>query len=75
MDPILILLIFLIAATISLLAIKKQRKKRNARFNRVRHYNPHKNYLDQVKAATKKRFEEEAAQQSYKNNIKKDYLG
>jgi hypothetical protein len=71
----LILLIFLIIAIVSLVAIKKQQKKRDARLNHEKHYNPNKDYLDDVKAATKKCFEEEAEQQSYKNNIKKDYLG
>lgn len=71
----LILLIFLIITIVSLMIIKKRQKKKLTRLNRVKHYNPHKDYLDDVKAATKKRFEEEAAQQTYKNNIKKDYLG
>ncbi len=70
----LILLLFLIIAIISLVAIKRQQKKNNARFNRTKHYNPHTNYLNKIKEATKKRFEEEAEQQVYKNNIKKDYL-
>ncbi len=69
------LLIFLIIAIVSLVSIKKQQKKKDARLDRTKHYNPHKDYLDDAKAATKKRFEEEAAQQAYKNNIKKDYLG
>lgn len=70
----LILVLALIVGVLSLAAIKKQERNRANRFNKRGHYNAHKDYLDDVKKATKKRFEEEQSQQEYKNNIKRNYL-
>jgi len=67
----LLLIIVLILTLISLALIKKHEETKASRF---RHYTSDKDYLDTVKEATKKRFEEEQNQQEYKNNIKKDYL-
>lgn len=68
----LILLIFLLIALLSLFFINRQEHIRAYRLSQGKGYNAHKDYLEEVKAATKKRFEEEAAQQAYKNNIKKN---
>lgn len=70
----LILIIVLIFGFFGLFFIDKQERKRKNRIDLEKHYNPNEDYLEKVKEATKKRFEEEAAQQAYKNNIKKDYL-
>lgn len=71
----LILIVVLIFGSLGLFFIDKQDRKRKKRIDLEKHYNPNEDYLEKVKEATKKRFEEEAAQQAYKNNIKKDYLG
>jgi hypothetical protein len=72
-----IILIALISGLLSLIFITKEERKIKDQFiqkvNR-RHYNKNIDYLENVKEATKKRFEEEGVQQSYKNNIKKGYL-
>jgi len=70
----LILLLALILGVFSLFTIKKQERARHARFDKQKHYNANEDYLEKVKEATKKRFEEEQAQQEYKNDIKKNYL-
>lgn len=69
-----ILILVLIGGLCSLFFIKKQERVRRNRPDQKKHYNPNEDYLNTVKEATKKRFEEEAAQQAYKNKIKKDYL-
>ena len=69
-----ILILVLIGGLSGLFFIKKQERVRRARPDQRKHYNPHEDYLNTVKEATKKRFEEEQAQQAYKNKIKKDYL-
>lgn len=69
----LLLILFLIIAILSLFLITRQERIRAYRLNRgLKGYNSHKDYLEEVKEATKKRFEEEASQQAYKNNLKKD---
>ena len=71
----LLLIIALVVALLSLAFIKKREHDKNSRFDRdKKHYNPNEDYLNKVKEATKKRFEEEQAQQDYKNKIKKNYL-
>lgn len=67
----LLLLIFLVIAILSLFLINQQKHNRDFK---TKGYGSKKDYLEDVKEATKKRFEEEAEQQNYKNNIKKDYL-
>lgn len=68
----LILSIFLLIALLSLFFINRQEHIRSYRLTRGRGGNTHKDYLEEVKEATKKRFEEEAAQQAYKNNLKRN---
>lgn len=73
----LIIFIALISGMLSLIFINREERKIREKFEQKpnrRHYNKKVDYLEKVKEATKKRFEEEATQQSYKNNIKKDYL-
>lgn len=71
-----VLFIALIIAILSLITIKKQEYLRGARFSKRRYYkkNSSREYLEKVKEATKKRFEEESKNQEYKNNIKNNYL-
>jgi|GEM_PF-4779097 hypothetical protein len=69
-----ILILVLVGGLSSLFFIKKQELVHRTRPDQKKHYNPNEDYLDKVKEATKKRFEEEQAQQAYKNKIKKDYL-
>jgi len=69
-----ILILVLISGLSGLFFIKKQERVRRSRLDQRKHYNPNEDYLKKVKEATKKRFEEEQAQQAYKNNIRKDYL-
>ncbi len=72
----LILILALISGLLGLVSIKRQRRLTRDRFSqrRLKHYNPREDYLEKVKEATKKRFEEEQKDQEYKNNIKKNYL-
>ena len=69
----LILIIALIGGLLGLFFIQRHGNTRRNPFN-GRHYSSHEDYLNKIKESTKKRFEEEQAQQEYKNNIRKDYL-
>lgn len=71
----LILILFLILAVSGLFAIKKQRENWQNRFSQRKPSLSKKDYLESIKEAGRKRSAEEAAEQAYKNNIKKDYLG
>jgi type III secretory pathway component EscU len=72
----LILIFFLVMALSGLFLMNRQERLRGARFSRRtsdKIYSE-EDYLKKVLEKTDRRLKEEKQEQSYKNNIKKDYL-